>query len=209
MVVNLIDLMVVSEAIYADEYGVYEYPFIVPVENPGIYKVVAYSASTGLGLQKGEEIASAPLTITENALLLEIKDKIATIIIPDLGIIRENLTSIDAKLVELEGTTATISSTLGLIQADISDIQLNVTTINGNIVTIETLLGTIEGEITSIKGTTATIETDLGTVITQISDVEGTFTIPLCVGLVLAVIAAAGTVYLVIIHLQAMRKPPE
>ncbi len=209
MVVSLIDLMVVSEAIYADEYGVYEYPFIVPVENPGIYKVVAYSASTGLGLQKGEEIASAPLTITENALLLELKDKIATIIIPDLGIIRENLTSIDAKLVELEGTTATISSTLGLIQADISDIQLNVTAINGNIATIETTLGTIEGEITSIEGNTATIETDLGTVITQISDVEGTFTIPLYVGLVLAVIAAAGTVYLVIIHVQAMRKPPE
>ncbi len=209
MVVNLIDLIVVSEVIYADEYGVYEYSFIVPIENPGIYKVVAYSTRAGFGLQKGEELASAPLTVTENALLLELKDEIATIIIPDLGIIRENLTSIDAKLVELEGTTATISSTLGLIRADISDIQLNVTAINGNIATIETTLGTIEGEITSIKGNTATIETDLGTVITQISDVEGTFTIPLYVGLVLAVIAAAGTIFLSIIHVQAMRRTSE
>jgi len=208
MMVGLVDLMTGSKALFADEYGTYEYSFIVPVAKPGVYQVIAYSMD-GFGFSKGEELASAPITIVADALLLEIKDKIATIIIPDLGIIKENLTAIDAKLVSIEGTTATINSTIGLIQADIESIQLSITAIDGNIATIQTILGTIEGKITSIEGNTATIETDIGTVITEISNVKGnqeTFTIPLYASLALALIAAAGVIFLTIIHVIAMRK---
>jgi len=208
MMVGLVDLMTGSKALFADEYGTYEYSFIVPVAKPGVYQVIAYSMD-GFGFGKGEELASAPITIVADALLLEIKDKIATIIIPDLGIIKENLTAIDAKLVSIEGTTATINSTIGLIQADIESIQLSITAIDGNIATIQTILGTIEGKITSIEGNTATIETDIGTVITEISNVKGnqeTFTIPLYASLALALIAAAGVIFLTIIHVIAMRK---
>lgn len=236
MMVGLVDLMIGSEALFADEYGIYEYSFIVPVAKPGVYQVIAYSID-GFGFVKGEELASAPITIVADALLLEIKDKIATIIIPDLGIIKENLTAIDAKLVSIEGTIVTIDSTMGSIQADVESIQLsitaidgtivtinstigsiqvdiesirlNVTAIDGNIATIQTTLGTIEGKITSIEGNTATIETDVGTVITEISNVKGnqeTFTIPLYASLALVLIAAAGAIFLTIIHVIAMRK---
>ncbi len=208
MLVNMVDLMIVSEALYANEDGVYEYSFIVPVGEPGIYNVVAYSLA-GPGLTTGEELASAPITIGENALLVEIKDKIATIIIPNLGIIKENLTSIDAKLVAIEGSTVTIDSKLGLLQANVADILLNVSIIHGNIVSIETSLGTLEGQVTSIKGDTATIDTTIGTIVTQISEVERNqeaLTIPSYAGLVFALIAGVGAIYLVIIHVQAMRR---
>lgn len=207
-VVELVDLMTGSEALFADEYGQYEYSFIVPVATPGVYRVVAYSLA-GFGWEIDEELAWASLTIVEDAILVEIEDKIATIIIPDLGTIKQNLTTIDAELVSIEGNIATINSTVGVIQADLADIQLNVTEINGNMVTLETTLGTIEGRITSIEGETATIETDVGTVKADISSVKGTqeaFTIPLYAGVGLALIAAVGAIFLTVIHVQAMRK---
>ncbi len=207
-VVELVDLMTGSEALFADEYGEYEYSFIVPVTTPGAYRVVAYSLA-GFGFEIDEELASASLTIVDDAILVEIEDKIATIIIPDLGTIKQNLTAIDAELVSIEGNIATINSTMGVIQADLADIQLNITEINGNMVTVETTLGTIDGKITSIEGETATIETEVGTIKTDISSVKRTqeaFNIPLYTGLGLALIAAVGAIFLTIIHVQAMRK---
>ena len=117
MVLDLLDLMVGSQALYADEDGTYEYTFTTPVTKPGVYQVTAYS-SAGFGFTKGRVLASASLTITDTAILHEIKDKIATIIIPDLGIIKENLSSIDAHLIKLEGDAAIINSTLGLLHAN-------------------------------------------------------------------------------------------
>jgi hypothetical protein len=209
MMVNFIDLMIQSEAISVDESGDYEYSFIVPVENPGEYRVVAYSFTGGFGLQRGQELASAQLTIIDNPVLLEIKDKIASIVIPNLGVIRENLTTIDARLIKLEGNVATINSTIGLIHADIADIQLTVTAINGNTTNIWTALGEIEGVILSIEGDTAEIETDMGTVMTQLSGLESsqaTLSIPLYASLVFSLIAGIGAIYLSIIHVRAMRK---
>ncbi len=210
MMVNLIDLMVRTEAISADESGHYEYSFIVPVEVPGEYRVVAYGLGGGFGFEMGEELASAQLTIIDHPVLLEIRDKIASIVIPDLGVIKENLTTIDARLIELDGSVATINSTIGLIQADIADIQLVVTAFEGNVANIWTALGEIEGVILSIEGDTAIIETDVGTIMTQLSSVESSQTalsIPLYACLVFSLIAGIGAIYLSIIHIRAMRRP--
>lgn len=192
LMVDILDLMVGSNALLADEFGFYEYSFIVPITKPGIYSIRACQLADSVDFIVGDELAATSLTIVEDALLMEIENEIATIIIPDLGIIKSNLNDIDAKLVDIQGdiavinstlyamksnlttiqaeiinidgTSATINSTLGLIQVDTSDIWLNITGINGNIVTIYTTLSTIDGEITSIDGNIATIETDIGTV---------------------------------------------
>jgi hypothetical protein len=57
---------------------------------------------------------------TMNAYITEIRNGIATIIIPDLGLIKLNLTAINAtldkifvKVVAINGTVATIQTTLG------------------------------------------------------------------------------------------------
>jgi hypothetical protein len=209
IMVELIDLMTGSQRLYADEYGEYRYSFFVPVTKPGFYQVIAYNVASH-GYMPGEVLASASLKIIEDALIKGIKDDIATIIVPDLGIIKENLTSIKAELIDLEGNIVTINSTIGLIQTDISNLRLNISKIEGDIVTIQTTLGTLQGRIESIEGDTATIETEIGTITADLSNVKGTqesFNIPLYINLALVLIAVLGTIYLTIIHVQAMRRP--
>jgi len=208
MMIDLVELMTGSQAFYTDEYGEYEYSFVVPVVTPGVYRVVAYSLA-GFGFTIGEELTSTSLTIVEDAILVEIRDKIATIIIPDLGIIKQNLTAIDARLINIEGTTVTINSTIGVILADIAAVGLEVAAVNGNVATLQTTLGTIEGRIISIEGETATIETDIGTIKADISNVKGTqesYVIPMYAGIGLVLIAAIASIFLTIIHVQAMRR---
>ena len=177
--VNLIDLMTGSQRFLADEYGSYEYSFVVPVGKPGVYTVVAYSLAEDGGLVVGEALASASLTVVEGDLLANIKDEIDTIVIPDLDTIKANLTNIDAKMVSLNGTVATIETNLGIIEADLTDINGKLVSIDGTVATIETDIGAIETDLTdinaklvSIDGTVATIETDVGTIQTDIGAIE-------------------------------------
>jgi len=177
--VNLIDLMTGSQRFLADGYGSYEYSFVVPVGKPGVYTVVAYSLAEDGGLVVGEALASASLTVVEGDLLANIKDEIDTIVIPDLDTIKANLTNIDAKMVSLNGTVATIETNLGIIEADLTDINGKLVSIDGTVATIETDIGAIETDLTdinaklvSIDGTVATIETDVGTIQTDIGAIE-------------------------------------
>ena len=126
--VDLIDLMAQGPAIFADEHGSYELSFIVSVAKPGVYKVVAYRPGEAVAdeLTIGEEVASASLTIVENALLVDIQNEIITILIPDLGLVKANLTEINGRLVSVQGTVATIETDLGTIEADVNDIQAEV-----------------------------------------------------------------------------------
>jgi len=139
----------------------------------------------------------SPTLTSQNAQIEEIKNDIATIIIPDIGLIKTNLTAINAKLIDINGSIAVINSTLGLIQTrldlihtklvsinetvvkissdigeiwtDIDDIQLKVTAINGTTASVQTTLGPIQGNITSINGNISTIQTHIGTIKTDIS----------------------------------------
>jgi thermitase len=87
-----------------------------------------------------------------NAHVTEIKDKIATVVIPDLGMIRLNLTAMNVtlqgiflKVISINGTTATIQTTLGVMNGTI-------TRIDNNTATIVTPIGNIEADISSLKG---------------------------------------------------------
>ncbi len=177
--VNLIDLMTGNRKLLADEYGSYEYSFVVPVGKPGVYPVIAYSLAEGDGLVVGEALASASLTVVEGDLLVKIKDEIDTIVIPDLDTIKANLTNIGARIVSLNGTVATIETKLGIIEADLIDINAKLVSIDGNVATIKTDVGAIETDVNNIKarlvnidGNVATIETDIGTIETDLADIN-------------------------------------
>jgi hypothetical protein len=65
-----------------------------------------------------------------NAHITEIKDNIATVVIPDLGTIKLNLTamgltlqSIFLKVISINGTTATIQTTLGAMNVTITELK--------------------------------------------------------------------------------------
>lgn len=209
LTLNFVDLMMGNSALFADEYGSYEYSFVVSILKPGDYVVSAYTVGRGSELTLGEALASASLTITEDVLLLEISDDIATIVIPKLGSIKTSLEAINATLISIDGDMVTINSTLGFIETDLYTIKLRVLSIDGDVATIETTLGTIQGKVESIDGNTATIETDVGTVkadVSQVTDSQERFTIPLYTVLAMALVSAACGVILLIMHAFAMRK---
>jgi hypothetical protein len=222
LVIDLIDLLTFSKALAADEYGSYEYSFVVPVTEPGIYTITAYLPSES-AYSPSEELASTSLTVVDNPLMTEIKNQIATIIIPDLGEIKTSLDTINAELVSIDGEIVTVNTTLGLIKTDLETIQLNITEINGNTVTIETKLGTVEGEITSIEGDLATIQTDLGMVkatmsnmqddvtgvqtdVADVKEVQGSLSTSTLATLVFALIGAAAAIVLLVMHIRVMMK---
>ncbi|MCW4055440.1 MAG: IPT/TIG domain-containing protein [Candidatus Bathyarchaeota archaeon] len=211
LTLNFIDLMMGNPALFADEYGAYEYSFVVSILKPGDYVVSAYTVGRGFELTLGEALASASLTITEDALLLEISDDIATILIPELGTIKTKLEAINATLISIDGDMVTMNSTLGFIETDLYTIKLKVLSIDGDVATIETTLGTIQGQLESIDGNTATIKTDVGTVkadVSQVTDSQEGFTIPLYTVLAMALVSAACGIILLIMHAYAMRKAP-
>jgi hypothetical protein len=129
-------------------------------------------------------LISPTLTYT-NAYVVEIKENMATVVIPDLGAIKLNLTAMNATL---------------------DNIFLKVTAINGTTATIQTTLGIMNGTITSIKDNMATIVVPgLGQIETDVSSLKGTqetWTIPQYVTMIMALIAAVTSMLSVMFFLR-------
>jgi len=132
-----------------------------------------------------------------------------------IGTVQTSLTSIDAVIGSMYGDVVEISTTIGSFETSLDSIDATVSAMDavvgavaGDVVEIQTSLGTIEGKITSIEGTLATIETDLGTVQvdlagakTDIAAVEADVNdnlpvdmMPVWIAVVLALIAAIGSI---------------
>jgi multisubunit Na+/H+ antiporter MnhG subunit len=102
------------------------------------------------------------------ASVTEIKDNIATVVLPSLDQIKINLTAVNARVVSVEGTVATLSSTLGLIQTDVSNLKANVA---------------------SVSGTTATLSTGLGDVNMKLGNVQSMATVTLYAAIMISILA--------------------
>lgn len=186
--------------------GVYKIPYNITDAETGTYMLVvtaSYDTDTirarGTCLKcflMSEKITNAVLTIET------INNDIAEILIPNLGMVKANLTSINttliningtvawiqtslgpaitdiqtinATLIHINGTVADMKTTIGIIQVNIDDIQLKVTAINGTTAIIQTSLGVMNGTITSMKGDVATIVTPIGQIQKDISSLKGT-----------------------------------
>lgn len=186
------------------EIAHYQYPTNITVIATGFYKIVyTIPANADVGtyalVVKVEYVSdtvqafgtsfksftiSGTLT-TINAHITEIRNGIATIIIPDLGLIKLNLTAINATL---------------------DKIFIKVAAINGTVATIQTTLGIVNGTITEIKGNMATIVVPgLGQIQADVSSLIGTreaWTIPQYLVMVFAIIAAAGAVLSAVLLLR-------
>jgi archaellum component FlaC len=189
---------------YADTVGTYHLAgsFYLPNGDPDVilkvtlmyYDSVAASDTSGvatlkrisgagsllIGVDLASDIAYIKGTVSNitvslselNAKVVAINGTLATID-TKLGTMSAKLNDIDAKLVSLEDDVATVSTAVGDIKVSVDDIGLNVTSIAGDVATIETTLGTISGKVTSIDGNVATIKTDLGTVKADVSTIKG------------------------------------
>jgi len=163
--------------------GLYKIVYTILGNETGTYTlVVTANYITGTVRANGTSfkcfLVSHTLTL-RNKQVIEIRDGVATVQ-TDLGFIKLNLTAINAtleniflKVIAINGTTATIQTTLGMM-------NVTITSMEGNVATIVTPIGEIQTDISSLKGT------------------QETWIIPQYVILIIALIAAAGSMLSVI-----------
>lgn len=89
-----------------------------------------------------------------------------------LGSIQTSVSSLGATITGLDGDIATIKTSVGGVTTSLASIDSVVGSMYGDVVTINTTLGTIEGTIMDMDGTLATIETNLGTVKLDVAAVK-------------------------------------
>jgi thermitase len=174
-----------SDAIETISQGFYRVPYTIPGNaSTGTYTLIVKAKYYSLS---GVSIESFQLSRTLsgwNAQIQEIRDDIATFVIPDLGAIRLNLTAINMTL---------------------QDIFLKVIAINGATARIETTLGIVNGTVTEIKGNMATVivpglgqvQTDVSNLIENVSNLiekQETWTMPQYLVMAFSIVAAAGAV---------------
>jgi len=180
------------------------YTLVIQME----YQVMEYQVARGNTLKS---FLISPGFGDAGARLIDIQNKIATILIPDVGYIRANLTTINAKLNSIQGSVANITTTLGTITANLDDINATITELivdsKGEIlVKIDTALGpittklnTIGTDVTTIKGDTATVKTTLDDVETSLGSVQSTATTTLIITSALSAIAAIVAIIILIL----------
>jgi ABC-type Fe3+-siderophore transport system permease subunit len=78
--------------------------------------------TTASGHATASFIVSPTLT-SQNSYITEVKNNIATVIVPDLGTIKEDLNGINATVVEIDGNVATIQTDIGTMKTDVSNID--------------------------------------------------------------------------------------
>ncbi|HKZ94431.1 MAG TPA: hypothetical protein VJ249_07620 [Candidatus Bathyarchaeia archaeon] len=134
--------------------GLFRIPYSIPGNaSQGTYTLVveAHYYADGVeayGAASGSFLISPTLT-SANAQLIDVNDQIGTIVIPDLGVIKVNLTSINARLVSVQGTEATIQSDIGTLKTTADAINAEVTSIDGDVATISSDLGTVKSHVTT------------------------------------------------------------
>jgi thermitase len=140
--------------------GLYKFSYTIPGNaETGTYTlVVAAGYASGNVDSHGTSFAcfliSPTLTYT-NAYIVEIRENITTVIVPEMGAIRLNLTAMNitlgdifVKVLEINGTTAKIQTTIGVVNGTITG------SVSGDIATIIVPgLGQIQADISGLKET--------------------------------------------------------
>jgi len=153
--------------------GLYRVVYEIPVDaKTGAYLILVEAEYLQV---RGTSIESFQISSTLsgwNAYLTEIKDRIATIVIPSLNEIKVNLAAINGTLVNIKDNIATIETSLGTLKTDVANLNITVTKIDGAIATIQTSLGNLQGKIDKIDGDTVTIKTDVGDIKIKVSEIK-------------------------------------
>jgi len=121
--------------------GLYRISYTIPTGAvTGTYTLsVKASYRTGMTTATGHATASfivSPTLTSQNSYITEVKDNIATVIVPDLGTIKADLNEINATVTEIDGNVATIRTDIGTMKTDVSNIDGIVTDIEDDTATI-------------------------------------------------------------------------
>ncbi|MEM3699753.1 MAG: PKD domain-containing protein [Candidatus Bathyarchaeia archaeon] len=121
--------------------GVYRIVYRIPLQAAnGTYALVV---AVDCGSLKGFSLKCFLVDGWIEATLADIKNGIATIIVPNLGEIEANLTQINARLIGIEGVFGILNSSLGEIKVNLNSINASIVEVKGSCVIFETGLGEI------------------------------------------------------------------
>jgi thermitase len=147
--------------------GLYKIPYDLTQNETGTYTLVVTAGYVNDTVQAADTtlkcfLVSDTLTLM-NQQVVSIKDGLAEVQ-ADIGLIRVNMTDIDARLTGIEDGVASVQTDLGVVEvnltalnATLDSIFMGVTRIEGNTATIQTTIGTMNGTITAINGNMTTI----------------------------------------------------
>jgi hypothetical protein len=144
----------ITSTLEAIATGLFRIPYSIPSNaSQGTYTLVAEAhyyadAIEAYGTGSCSFLISSTLT-SANAQLIDINQQIGTVVIPDLGTIKVNLTAINARLVSIQETEATIQTDIGTLKTTIDAINAKVTSIDGDVATVSSDLGTVKTHVTT------------------------------------------------------------
>lgn len=130
-----IDLMANVEIITV---GLYRITYTIPADAVAGTYTLSLEARfrTGMTTATGHATASfiiSPTLTSQNSYIVDIKDDIATIVIPNLDTIKANLTEIHATIVDIDGKIVTIQTDIGTIETDIGTVQTSLDDIDESV----------------------------------------------------------------------------
>ncbi len=191
---HLVDVDTLNATLYGPNGFVFDMSSNVTRISTGIYSItttIPMNASQGdhamvlnasdMGVHSGASVTVFVISHT----LTDYGDRLSSIqndtatIITTLGLIKIDLSYMNATIISTDGAAVLIQTELGVIQASVGQINATVSSINGMMATINTDLGSVKatlndihGHVISIQGTLATVQTDLGTVNTTVHDIN-------------------------------------
>ena len=118
--------------------GLYRITYTIPADAvTGTYTLSLEARfRTGMTTATGHATASFIISQTltsQNSYIVDIKDDIATIVIPNLDTIKVNLTEIHATIVGIDGKIVTIQTDIGTIETDIGTVQTSLDDIDESV----------------------------------------------------------------------------
>jgi len=173
--------------VYCDCCGQLQVDIVAAGLRPGLHSFALYA--WGLPCSQGGDGVYTPVAYTTftvstegdliaeqlasiSALLVSINGTTATVS-SDIGALQLDVATINAQITALSGDVATITTDIGTLTTSLDSIGATVTSINNGVATIQTTLGTVNGTVTSINNGVATIQTTLGTVNTNVASIKG------------------------------------
>ena len=156
--------------------GVYVATFDCPTEEGDYFLKVSVTKEYEFFTFYGSAIAGFTVNPTINgfnARLIELEGSVATLL-TDVGQLKVDISEINGKVVDIEGKIATIETDIGPLRATASNINAIVIEIKDGIATIETDIGPLKTDVSNINAKIVNIRDNVATIATNMGMLNAT-----------------------------------
>jgi prefoldin subunit 5 len=109
-----------------------------------------------------------------NAKIIALNQTVATLV-TEVGNIRVDLAAVNGKVVAIDQSVVTIKTDVGTLKTNVANINGNITALHGDVVTIHTAIGELNTTLQDVKGV-VTIKGDVATIKTDVETLKGKVT---------------------------------